>query len=289
MIAPSLSRRITFARMTRPDILEEARRVVDGARAANVTVRVLGGVAISLHASGSLHPALTRHYRDIDLVTTRKLGRPTATLLTGLGYTANERFNLMNGSTRLVFYDLANERQLDVFVGEFRMCHQIPIADRLELEDTTVPLAELLLTKLQIVQLNDKDVIDIWAIVHEHDIAEHDDDAINAARIAELLSADWGLWRTSRQSVETARARLSESDLPVGDQSLIDDRLQRLWRRVETQPKGLRWRSRAKVGDRAKWYEEPEEIGHAVTTPSMHEIAAELAFGRHEPLGWAST
>jgi hypothetical protein len=263
MIAPSSSRRLTFARMTRPDILEEARRVTDGARAANVTIRVLGGVAISLHANGRLHPALTRPYRDIDLVTMRKQGRPTAKLLTDLGYAANERFNLMNGSTRLVFYDLANERQVDVFVGEFRMCHQIPIADRLELEDTTVPLAELLLTKLQIVQLNDKDLIDMWGIVHEHDVAEHDDDAINAARIAELLAADWGFWRTSRQSVEAARARLSESELPEHDRSLIDERLRRLWERVEAQPKGLRWRSRAKVGDRAKWYEEPEEIEHA--------------------------
>ena len=130
-----------------------------------------------------------------------------------------------------------------------------------------MPLAELLLTKLQIVELNHKDLLDIWAIVHEHDVAEHDDDAINAARIAELLAADWGLWRTSRQSVEEARARLSESELPENDRSLIDERLQRLWERVEAQPKGLRWRGRAKVGDRAKWYEEPEEIGHAVTTP----------------------
>lgn len=252
--------------MTRADILEEARWLTHGARAANVTVRVLGGVAISLHASGRLHPALTRPYRDIDLVTTRKQGRPTAELLRGFGYTANERFNLMNGSTRLVFYDLANGRHVDVFVGKFRMCHQIPIADRLELEDTTVPLAELLLTKLQIVELNHKDLIDIWAIVHEHDVAEHDDDAINAARIAELLAADWGLWRTSRQTVEAARTRLSESELPEDDRSLIDERLQRLWVRVEAQPKGLRWRSRAKVGDRAKWYEEPEEIEHAAGT-----------------------
>jgi hypothetical protein len=248
--------------MTRPEILEETRRVLEGARAANVTVRVLGGVAISLHASRGMHPALTRPYRDIDLVTTRKQGRATAKLLTDLGYTANERFNLMNGSTRLVFYDFPNERRVDVFVGEFRMCHDIPILDRLAVEDATLPLAELLLTKLQIVQLNDKDLVDIWAIVHEHDVAEHDDDAINAARIAELLAADWGLWRTSRQSVEEARARLADSELPADDRALIDERLRRLWERVEVQPKGFRWRSRAKVGDRAKWYDEPEEIEH---------------------------
>ncbi len=244
------------------DIVEEARRVTDGARGENVTVRVLGGVAVALHAESGVPQALARPYRDIDLVATRKHGRAAAQLLAELGYTPNERFNAMNGSTRMVFYDLEHERQVDVFVGEFRMCHAIPIADRLDLDDRTVPLAELLLTKLQIVQLNQKDVTDIWAIVHEHDVDDHDDEAVNGARVAELLAGDWGLWRTTRQSVQTARERLVDSTLPDADKVVVDQRLQRLWARVEEEPKGLRWRSRAKVGDRSKWYEEPEEIEH---------------------------
>jgi hypothetical protein len=168
----------------------------------------------------------------------------------------------MNGATRLVFYDREHGRQLDVFVGEFRMCHEIPIADRLHLEPETVPLAELLLTKLQIVHLNEKDLQDIWAIMHGHDVAEHDEDSVNAAHVARVLAADWGLWRTSRQTVETARDRLQAASLGEEDRSLLDARLDRLWERVEAEPKGLRWRSRAKLGERSKWYEEPEEIAH---------------------------
>jgi Uncharacterised nucleotidyltransferase len=249
--------------LIRPEIVDEARRVIAGAHAENVTVRVLGGVAVQLHTSGEAHPGLVRPYRDIDLVTTRKHGRATAQLLQELGYQPNERFNAMNGSTRLVFYDVEHERQVDVFVGEFRMCHEIPIADRLELDRETVPLAELLLTKLQIVHLNEKDMRDIWAIVHEHEVAEHDDESVNSAHVARLLAADWGLWRTSRQTIETARQRLPDAQVDSAARLLLDDRLSRLWDRVEAEPKGLRWRSRARIGDRSQWYEEPEEIAHA--------------------------
>jgi hypothetical protein len=247
----------------RPDIVDEARRVVGSAQAEQVTLRVLGGVAVQLHAGDGVHPELARSYRDIDLVATRKQGRAAAQILRQLGYQPNERFNAINGATRLVFYDVEHRRQVDVFVGEFRMCHSIPIADRLYLEHETVPLAELLLTKLQIVHLNEKDLRDVWAILHEHEVAEHDEEAVNAGHIARLLAADWGLWRTSRQSIESARAHLADTALEGADRALLDDRLGRLWQRVEEEPKSLRWRGRAKLGDRSQWYEEPEEIAHA--------------------------
>lgn len=255
---------LTFAQMTtiKADISAEARRVVVGADAADVTLRVLGGVAVELHTPGGVPEEFARPYRDIDLVTTRKHGRAAGRVLSELGYIANERFNAMNGSTRLVFYDEEHNRQIDVFVGEFRMCHEIPIAARLDLEPETVPLAELLLTKLQIVNLNDKDLQDIWAILHEHEVADHDEDSVNAAYVARVLATDWGLWRTSRQTVEKARNRLDSVSLSEKARAVLRSRLDLLWERVEAEPKGLRWRSRARLGDRTKWYDEPEEIAH---------------------------
>jgi hypothetical protein len=245
------------------DIVDEARRVAAAADESGVLLRPIGGVAVRLHVNGAMRPALERTYRDIDLVSSRKAGKDTSRLLSSLGYEPNERFNAMSGGDRLVFYDRAHGRQVDVFVGQFRMCHVVAVGDRLQVDGLTVPLAELLLTKLQVVELNEKDLKDIWAIVLEHDVGESDDDAINAAVIAKALASDWGLWRTSRGTVETARARLGESGLDETDQALIDARLARLWERVEAEPKSLRWRSRARVGERARWYEEPEEIGHA--------------------------
>jgi hypothetical protein len=245
-----------------PDVVAEARRLTDLAHERVLELRPIGGVAIALHASGGVPPALARSYGDIDLVSGRKAGRDTSRLLQESGYEPNERFNALNGSTRLVFHDRDNGRRVDVFVGEFRMCHVVPVADRLKVDRQTVPLAELLLTKLQIVQLNDKDLKDIWALLVEHDVADHDDDAINEAVVARVLAADWGFWRTSRESIDVARERLPSSGLGPDEQDAVSDRLERLWDRVEQEPKSLRWRSRAKLGERTRWYEEPEEIAH---------------------------
>jgi hypothetical protein len=248
--------------MTRPDVVEEAARLTDAATAEGVLLRVLGGVAIALHAPAGLPAALRRSYGDIDLVTTPKRGREALRFLQAMGYESNERFNAMNGHERLVLYDRAHARQIDVFVGQFRMCHRIPIAQRLTLEPRTIPLAELLATKLQIVELNAKDLGDVYAILVEHDVAEHDVETVNSAWLGRLAAGDWGVWRTFRGSIETARARLADVELSAAQHALIDERLARLWARIEQEPKSLRWRSRARIGDRVRWYDEPEEIAH---------------------------
>jgi hypothetical protein len=243
------------------DIVAEAVRVTSAASAADVPVRLVGGLAIKLHAS-ELPPALTRSYQDIDLVTSRKGSRATLKLLEQLGYTPNERFNAINAGRRAVVYDLQHQRQIDVFIGEFQMCHKLDVASRLELDAVSIPLAELLLTKLQIVQLNRKDLLDIVAILHEHEVGDHDEETVNAVYIAKLLSADWGLWRTCRQSVETSLAHLGDLGLDDAGERLVRDRLERLWQTVEAAPKSFRWRSRARIGERSRWYDEPEEVEH---------------------------
>jgi hypothetical protein len=245
-----------------PDVVVEATRLIEAGNADGCTVRVMGGVAVCMHAQNGIHPALRRTYRDIDLVAGKKDGRRALNLLKTAGYESNDRFNAMNGGRRLVVYDMDNGRQLDVFVGEFQMCHKLPIAQRLDLDPLTVPLAELLLTKLQVVRTNHKDVVDICAILLDHDVGETDGETVNAAYIASLLAGDWGLWRTSRGTIETTRTQLSGIDLEPAERELIDSRLTRLWDRVEEQPKSFRWKSRARIGDRSRWYEEPEEIGH---------------------------
>lgn len=257
------SGRITFSAMdTCPDVVDEAERILDGAAAAGVVVRPLGGVAVRLHVNGPMKAALARPYADLDLVADRKGARDVTRLLVDLGYEANVRFNAMSGGTRLVFYDHARGRHVDVFVGEFRMCHQIALGDRLGADLRTVPLAELLLTKLQVLRLNEKDLKDIWAIVLEHDVGDHDDETINGSVIAQALSPDWGFWRTASGTVEAARSGLASSGLSPEEQQTIDARLVALWDTVEQEPKSFRWKSRARIGERSRWYEEPEEIAH---------------------------
>lgn len=244
------------------EVEPEARRLAEGIQAAGLPVRMLGGVAILLHANNGMHPALARSYADIDLVCSRKAGRATSRFLVSAGYEANERFNAMNGSERMIFYDRPNRRHVDLFVGGFRMCHALPLADRIDRDTPTLPPAELLLTKLQVVQLNVKDANDMIALLLDHDVAEHDDDAVNAAYVARLLAGDWGLWRTSRGSLERMREIVAENGLSGEEQARVQDRAARLWERVEGEPKGLRWRSRARIGDSKRWYDEPDEIAH---------------------------
>jgi hypothetical protein len=247
--------------MIETDVVEEALRIHRAASQRELELRVTGGVAVRLHSTASLPPSLTRVPQDIDVVVPKGSGRPTGELLTALGYEPNERFNMMNSGRRALFYDTVNDRQLDVFVGEFQMCHAIPITARIDVEPLTVPLAELLLTKLQIVELNEKDQRDIFALVHEHTIGDGDADTINGDAIAALCAADWGLWRTVTLNLARSRVQLDDGLLPSSARELIGVRLAALEARIDVEPKGRRFMLRARVGDRKRWYLEPDEVG----------------------------
>ena len=162
----------------------------------------------------------------------------------------------MNGKERLLFYDNPNERQVDVFVSSFRMCHEIPLEKRLTVDEDTVPLAELLLTKLQIIELNEKDVRDTVALLLEHEVTD-DDVGVNASHVASLCAEDWGLWRTISHNLASVRERLGSYDV---ERDTVATRLDALLERVEGTPKSRAWKLRAKVGERKRWYELPEEV-----------------------------
>jgi hypothetical protein len=241
------------------DIVAEAQRLLSAAEAENVPLRLIGGVAIHLH-SEAMHPALARTYGDIDVATVKGEGRAVADLITELGYEAARQFNALHGARRMLFHDRPNDRKLDVFVGSFELCHSIPITARIDVEPRTIPLAELLLTKLQVIELNDKDLRDAVALLHGHEVGDHDREAINAEVIAALTADDWGLWRTTQLNFERVRAGLATVGLDPAAQRLVLDRVDALWERIELEPKSRRWRLRARVGDRKRWYDVPDEV-----------------------------
>jgi hypothetical protein len=240
------------------DPLRESRRLVDVAGEAGVMIRVLGGAAVCLQAPGD-QPLLPRKIGDIDVVTRQGAKKAVVDLLTKAGYKPDEHFNAFHGARRLLFYDEANRRKLDVFIGDFSMCHVIPIADRLELDPLTVPLAELMLTKLQIVELTERDQRDIYNLAYHHDVREGDSRGIEADFIATLCAQDWGLWRTTRATVERCLDNMAAYELEPQAADTIAHRLRALWKRIDEAPKSTRWRLRNRVGDRVRWYEQPEE------------------------------
>jgi hypothetical protein len=240
------------------DVVAEGQRLLDKAASAGVPLRLLGGVAIRLRAPGELSAAFRRSYADLDFVTTKKGSRRAEEFLRQEGYVPHVAYNSLHGGERLLFFDDPHDRQVDVFVGVFSMCHKVPLGDRIELDPTSIPLAELLLTKLQVVELNEKDVRDALALLHDHPVGEEDGDTLNAGRVAELCADDWGLWRTITQNLRSCRSFADTYDVP--DRVRLDERLDALLDRIESEAKPRSWRLRAKIGDRKRWYELPEEV-----------------------------
>jgi hypothetical protein len=222
-----------------------------------VPVRLAGGVGVAVSCPSAASPPLRRAYADIDLVTLGSAREDVIELMAALGYVSDREFNTLHGQRRLLFWDRDNDRQVDVFVDAAKLCHSIDFRERVELVPNTLAPADLLLMKLQVVETNEKDFLDICAILADHDLGD-DERGVNSSYIAELAAADWGLWRTlvmvSERGEEFA-LRLPGFD--AGDQ--VAARLRQLRREMEMAPKSRGWRMRARVGERKRWYELPEE------------------------------
>jgi hypothetical protein len=240
-----------------PDPIDEAGRVADAARKAGVHAKLLGGAGIHIHSPSAHHAPLKRKYGDLDYAIPKKDRKAVLVLFPSLGYEANERFNLMNGDRRLYFYDGANSRQVDVFVDIFKMSHVIDLRDRLGHDGPCASPSDLLLSKLQIYEVNRKDLIDVIALLLDHDIAPRNDEAIDTSYIARLAADDWGLFRTLELNIGKLLVTLDELDV---DRDVVRSRAKELWDAVVAAPKSLKWRLRAQVGDRMQWYELPEEV-----------------------------
>ena len=239
------------------DPIEESRRIAEAAKKKKVGLKLLGGAGVHAHSPSAQKHPLKRKYGDLDYVVSKKDRKGVMELFRELGYEPNERFNLMNGDRRLYFYDTHNGRQVDVFVDMFRMSHEIDLRGRLEHEHPALSPSDLLLSKLQIYEVNRKDLVDTVALLLDHAIETGDEgEVIEAAYIARLAASDWGFYRTLQVNIERLRATLE--DLEV-DRELVNARLDELWRAIDEAPKPLKWRLRAQVGDRIRWYELPEE------------------------------
>ena len=117
-------------------------------------------------------------------------------------YAPNKQFNLLNGTRRQIYLDDSTGRHIDIFIGDFEMCHKLPLNSRLHLDPVTVPLAELLLSKAQIVELNRKDALDIASLLLYNELGEDDDGKINLRRIAQLCGDDWGVIQNDFDQLE---------------------------------------------------------------------------------------
>jgi len=230
--------------------LDEALLIIDRARASGIEARLIGGLAILHHDADLRARGGSRPINDIDFMVPAEQHRQVAQFLTEAGYAPEERFNALNGHRRMVFH--GRDSEVDVLVGIFEMCHRIDMSSRFALDYPTLPVTDVLLTKLQIVKLNAKDAADIVDLVRAHPLAEGDGDHIDLARLRALVRDDWGLWRTISGTIETVIA----TDPPAE----VGDRLRALLAALQQAPKSARWKLRARVGDRVAWYVLPDEV-----------------------------
>ena len=262
---------------TLADPLAESLRVVEVATSRGLLVRLMGGMAIRAHAPD--WTARTRRTEvDLDFVTTSRDRTAFYKLLEAEGYIPDKQHNALFGSKQGYFFDVARKRPVDVLVDTLEMCHRLDFAKRLEKSQPTLPLADLLLTKLQVVKINRKDVLDAIVLLAEHPLGQDDGDrdsatglgSISIPRIVEITSNDWGWWRTVTGNldklVQYLEVELQDGDLDVGRSVRFDPapQVRALRAAIDAAPKSARWRLRARVGDRVAWYNEPEEVGHAL-------------------------
>jgi hypothetical protein len=248
------------------DFYTERTRIVDAlAQDENkhVIMRLIGALAFRTHCPqyGYIQDKLGRKFTDFDFVSYPRYVRDIRRVLSELGYEEDRQVTQLFGDRRMVFHDPAFGRHIDVFYNTLDFCHPINFVGRLEKEQLTVPLAELLLEKMQIVQINEKDLIDSVMLLREHPLGNTDHETINVAIIVGILSKDWGFWRTMTANLKVLDEKLGVyQSLSDEDRQVVHGRILELRERIDAAPKSLAWRARAQVGDRVKWYKEVEEL-----------------------------
>jgi hypothetical protein len=247
---------------TLSDLYLEMNRLIDAARRQDIQLRAFGGLAIFAHSQENMR-FFRRDSPDVDFVVPREQRHKLEPFFEAMGYSPNRQFNLLNGLRRQIYNQKNSDRRIDILVGDFEMCHKLPLDDhRLEVDPVTIPLAELILSKAQIVQLNRKDALDILSLLLNNELGKDTEGKIGLDRIASLCSKDWGLYKTVTMNLERVEELLAtdEFKLPVKERELIVNRIDQIRKAIDETPKSLSWQLRDKVGTRVRWYEEVEEV-----------------------------
>ena len=244
----------------RSDFEEEADRIIGWAARRGAVLRALGGIAVQHHCPSSDKPDFKREPKDLDFIGLGSQSRVLNQAFEELGYAPDKRFNALHGNRRLLFLDPDSGRDTDVFLDKFEMSHSLPLKERLTLEDWSIPVTDLLMTKLQVAEINLKDITDAACVIVDHPLAlGFEPEHINACRVASLCASDWGLYTTTKDNLERIDARLPEFVTMDRDRRRISERIEDLRSVLVEEPKTLGWKLRNIIGKRIRWYETPEE------------------------------
>lgn len=244
------------------NLVSQAATIVNEANNRGILLRIMGAIAFRIHCPThlSLFGSLKRELSDLDFAT-YKIHKPKIEeMFQDLGFELRRAYLYQYMQNRQIYDPKKNGVVADVFYDELSMCHTVDFRNRLELDSPTIPLTELLLEKMQIVKLTEKDVVDTLVLLAEHEIGEYDKETINVSYIADLLARDWGFYYTVTTNLKRVsslgRNYVSERGLADSDLARIVSRIDRILTHVEETPKSTKWKMRAKVGPAKKWYRE---------------------------------
>ena len=244
------------------DVRQEGLRLVHAAADRGIPVRLIGGVAVWARCPSTRIPQLQRDYGDVDIISLRKVSRDLIRFAQSMGYQSDKLFNALHGAQRLNFTDTSTGRPLDVLLDQFAMCHTIELKDRLSIDPVTIPLSDLLLTKLQVVRINRKDLVDLTALLADHPLGGQEAGAIDLGRLTALLGKDWGFEHTARLNLDKLRTSVADFGLPEPMPGTVDKRIAGILAALDKGTKSLGWHLRASIGERIRWYELPEDVRH---------------------------
>jgi hypothetical protein len=245
---------------------EEIMRIIGAAADRGIILRILGGAAIRMHSPGSdhLYGLLKRAPKhDMDFVSYSKYRPLTRQFMKDMGYTPYVTLAMTSGAGRYrqIFNDAEGNKAIDVFLDILPMCHVIDFRGRLEADHPTVPPAELLLLKAQIVEMNEKDWQDMCILLREHPVGDKDKDTINLDLVSKTLSNDWGFYHTVSTNLNRLREYVGKClGLSSDDRTNIAKKISTISDAIEKEPKTLKWKMRARVGVTRKWYNVVEEV-----------------------------
>jgi len=241
------------------DFTDQALRIIREAEKQGVILRLMGAIAVRLQCPNfsNLHREMGRVITDIDFVGYEKQTSKIEKVLESLDYVSRPLSYSFTMLGRLIFTHKTSGRHVDVFLNKLAMCHTINYSERLELDNPTVPLAELLLQKMQIVQLSEKDVIDTMIMFLEHDLGDGDENMINIEYIAGLMSKDWGFYYTMTTNLNKVKNLVGEFPaLSEQQRQIVVGKADQILGSLEAAPKSRSWKLRARIGPSKKWYKD---------------------------------
>jgi hypothetical protein len=240
-------------------ILQWANAIVRSASGEGLTVRLFGSVGIAYNCLEHFTQALLnqRHWKDLDFVCPSKHYDGVRHVIEKFGFRRLAEVELATDGERAMFASHDQSFLVDLAFDNLVFCHRIPLGDRLTCNRMTLSPADLLLSKLQRVEMRDVDFQDIALLVASFDFMTDGDTGIDLGRLSAVLGSDWGFWYTALGNLRQLKARLSSFEQLFAP-PMITDRIRSavdsLIALLMSMPKMWKWRLRAAIGPRMKWY-----------------------------------